>query len=199
MTRDVQPIDLVLDSRLFQPAYCLYAYALHDAERLYGYIGITGDRQRHSARSPIRRFAAHLDMSVGSTQNQLTQGVYNYIIQKGSLAWALIKEDVTADRANVRERIMQKMAGMHIRYRVYPLIQFSQNLTEEAHLENRKDVEALESVAVHLLSGQVTLFNNLDQKRNYTTQALPEHLIGRWKGVLDDLVGWFDARKEGVK
>jgi hypothetical protein len=71
MAEPIAAARLQLEGALLRRGFWLYAWKIRSGERLFVYVGRTGDSSSHFAASPFARVARHLDLKEGAKANSL--------------------------------------------------------------------------------------------------------------------------------
>jgi len=99
------PAVITLEPVWFEMGYYVYIVMMRRDKEKYFYVGMTGDRQHETARSPFYRMAGHFSRLASSTQNQVIKALKNY--------WP--KEDLDSLLLKVEFSYYKRLADKHQR------------------------------------------------------------------------------------
>ena len=120
-----KPVIMELQPGWFQMGYYVYVVLIRYKGKRYYYIGMTGDRNHLTARSPFYRMSGHFIIG-NSTQNQTIRGIEAKIGIK-------VKDNY------------QALCDMKFTYYSWMVRPFQQGVDKEIHQSNRVFTEKIES------------------------------------------------------
>lgn len=129
-----------IDGKQFQKSYLIYIVELkHRIKGTFFYIGQTGDRNYLTARPAFRRLAGHMSDKGYATDNQVYRQIAVKIlnIETASKKCAFPKE--------TKDKVSNFLNESHIKMHVFPIKDFSRELNQNKHNQNRNYVENLEA------------------------------------------------------
>ena len=168
-----------IDGRQFRKSYLIYVVEIiHKNKGQFFYIGQTGDRNYLTARPAFRRLGGHFSDQGHSTENQVYRQIAVKVLElKGAEKRATFSPTI---KKAVSDFLVNSKTKMH----VFPIRNFTDEITENQHKENREFVESIEKRVIHkiidkfgenrILNKKILHSGNLDNK---TTKELTDEII----------------------
>jgi len=146
-----KPEVIELKPEWFRMGYYVYVVLIQYKRKKYYYIGMTGDRKHHTARSPFYRMGGHFSLGK-STQNQIIKGIIKSL------------------KLNVKEN-PNLLCGIRFTYYTWLVKPFDNKVLPEKHKENRELAERIESGLMRkfkVLFGDEFVFNKHESRKVIT-------------------------------
>jgi hypothetical protein len=162
--------DLVIELQgaHFKRAYYLYVLKVCHAQKVYFYIGQTGDNHYITARPPFRRLSGHLEDSGQSTQNQ----VYKYIASE-ILGYEEAKSKVQFS-GELKQAVENFLVDSTIQMYIYTVCPFNSNVSSTVHHETVRKVCLLEKHVIWAFNDSGKRLMNKNIKKPVGTSQYPE-------------------------
>lgn len=146
------PIEIVLRREWFEMGYYVYVVVIRDKDKRYFYVGMTGDRNYTTARSPFYRMSGHFAQSSTSTQNQILESL-KVIFPIDGVDFALQNVDIV--------------------YYAYQMAVWNKHDSKLRHNQKRRFSEKIESCLINLLKKE---FPNRVVNKRVSTRACDDVL-----------------------